>query len=262
MRTDLVSLDLSLRRRSLAAYIVGMAAYTFVIVALYPQFRNTTSLNNLTKGGSTAAALFGLTGSLTSPSGWLNANIYENFLPLIMLLLTVGYGAAAIAGQDEDGTLALLAVLPQRRSALLLQKAAALAVQAFALAAAVGLLTLSGRSFQLAVPTDHIISASVAVFLFGLDFGLVALAIGAATGHRGFTLGVTTALAAASYLLSSLAPVVHWIRPARYFSLLYWSIGNDQLAEGVSGAEFLVLICFGACALGASILAFRKLDLH
>lgn len=262
MRTDLVTLDLSLRRRSLIAYTVGMALYTFVIVALYPSFRNTTSLNNLIKGNSAASALLGLNGTLTSPSGWLNANIYDNFLPLIMLLLTVGYGAAAIAGQDEDGTLALLAVLPLRRGALLAQKAGALAIQSLILAAAVGVLTLIGRSFELTLSPAHVLEVAVAVFLLGLDFGLLALAIGAATGHRGFTLGVTTAIAAVSYLLSSLAPVVHWLRPGRYLSLLYWSIGNDQLANGVSGLDAAVLVGVSICGLGASIAAFRTLDLH
>jgi hypothetical protein len=47
-----------------------------------------------------------------------------------MLLLTIGYGAACLAGQDEDGTLALMAVLPVRRHAILLQKASAMALQA------------------------------------------------------------------------------------------------------------------------------------
>ena len=61
------------------------------------------------------AALFGVTGTLTSPAGWVDANAYTNFLPLIMLLLTIGYGAAAIAGQNDDGTLGLLVVLPLAR---------------------------------------------------------------------------------------------------------------------------------------------------
>jgi len=73
-------------------------------VALYPSFKNSVSLNS--RSGSTAAALSGVTGPLTSPGGWLNGNIYGNFFPLIMLLLTIGYGAACLAGQDEDGTLA------------------------------------------------------------------------------------------------------------------------------------------------------------
>ena len=56
-----------------------------------------------------------MTGTLTSPAGWVDANAYTNFLPLIMLLLTIGYGADAIAGQNDDGTLGLLVVLPLPR---------------------------------------------------------------------------------------------------------------------------------------------------
>ena len=111
MLTNVTRLDLRLRRRSAIGYAAGMAVYTLVVVALYPAFKNETSLNRLS--GSTAAALFGVTGPLTSPAGWLNANIYANFFPLIMLLLTIGYGAAALAGQDEDGTLALITALWQ-----------------------------------------------------------------------------------------------------------------------------------------------------
>jgi beta-exotoxin I transport system permease protein len=105
MLADITRLELRLRRRSAIGYAPGMALYTLVVVALYPAFKNSASLNSLS--GSTAAALFGVTGPLTSPGGWLNGNIYGNFFPLIMLLLTIGYGAACLAGQDEDGTLAL-----------------------------------------------------------------------------------------------------------------------------------------------------------
>ena len=125
MRADITRLELTLRRRSAIGYSAGMALYTLVVAALYASFKNSTSLNGL--AGSTAAALFGVTGPLTSPGGWLNGNIYGNFFPLIMLPLTIGYGAASLAGQDEDGTLAQLAVLPLRRRTILVQKAAAMA---------------------------------------------------------------------------------------------------------------------------------------
>ena len=121
MPADITRLELRLRRRSAIGYAAGMALYTLVVVALYPSFKNSTSLDSLS--GSTAAALFGVTGQLTSPGGWLNGNIYGNFFPLIMLLLTIGYGAACLAGQNEDGTLALIAALPVRRRAIVLQKA-------------------------------------------------------------------------------------------------------------------------------------------
>ena len=108
MLADITRLELRLRRRSAIGYAAGMTLYTLVVVALYPSFKNSTSLNSLS--GSTAAALFGVTGPLTSPGGWLNGNIYGNFFPLIMLLLTIGYGAACLAG--------LNAAIPGRRQAV------------------------------------------------------------------------------------------------------------------------------------------------
>lgn len=237
-----------------------MALYTLVVVALYPSFKNSTSLNGL--AGSTAAALFGVTGPLTSPGGWLNGNIYGNFFPLIMLLLTIGYGAASLAGQDEDGTLALLAVLPIRRRTIVVQKAAAMAVQALLLAAAVTACVFIGRAFRLTILPGNAVAISAALVLMGLDFGLVTMAAGAATGRRGTALGIGTSCAAASYLLSSLAMTVSWIQPGRYLSLFYWSAGNDQISKGVSASDFTVLIVTGLCALLAAAVAFRRCDLN
>src|SRR6516225_7219013 len=181
MLADITRLELRLRRRSMIGYAAGMALYTLVVVALYPSFKNSTSLNSLS--GSTAAALFGVTGPLTSPGGWLNGNIYGNLFPLIMLLLTVGYGAAALAGQDEDGTLALVTALPIRRHVILLQKAGAMAVQAVLLAAAVAVCVLIGRGFQLTISPVDTIAVSAAMVLMGLDFGLITMAVGMITGR-------------------------------------------------------------------------------
>jgi ABC-2 type transport system permease protein len=75
-----------------------------------------------------------------------------------------------------------------------------------------------------------------------LDFGLVAMAVGALSGRRGTALGIGTAIAAASYLVSSLAPVVSWLEPAKYTSLLYWSIGDNQLGSGVAAIDYAVLL--------------------
>jgi len=252
---DITWLDVSNRRRSLTGYCLGMAVYTLVVVVIFPAFKTSSSLDKLIASDSTAAALFGISGPISTTGGWLNGNIYANFLPLIMLLLTIGYGAACLAGQDEDGTLGLVAVLPVRRTAIAAQKAAVLTVT-------VAVLVIIGRSFQLDIAVTRIASVSAATFLMGLDFGLVAMAIGALTGRRGTAIGAGTALAAASYLVSSLAPVASWIRPGRYASLFYWSVGNSQISGGVSPIGYAVLTITGLCALAAAILSFRRLDIH
>ena len=262
MRADVTRLDLRLRRRSLTGFAAGMAVYALVIVALYPQFKNSSNLNQLTRNGSAVAALFGATGTLTSPAGWLSANIYANFLPLIMLLVTIGYGAACIAGQDESGTLCLTTALPLTRTSILLQKAAALAGQAVLVGAATMICVAAGRDSGLAIPSGHLAGITIGITMAGIDFGLLALTIGCWTGNRGTALGIASAAAAVSYLISSLAPVVGWIRPARYASLLYWSVGDDQLTVGLSPASAAVLVAVGGLLLAAAALGFRRMDLH
>ena len=262
MRADVAVLDLRLRRRALLSYVAGVALYTLAVVALYPDFKDSAGLDQLTKNGSTIAALFGATGSLTSPTGWLDANIYENLLPLIMLLITVGYGASCIAGQDEDGTLSLAAILPISRRSVVLQKTAALSVQALLLAIATMICVIIGRGFDLTIPITNVAGLSVGVALLGVDFGLCALAIGSITGSRGTALGITAALAAVSYLVSSLAPVVGWIHPARYASLFYWSVGNQQLANGLSLMSALVLVSIAIILGVVAVTGFRRLDLR
>jgi len=243
-------------------YSLGMAVYSIVVVALYPAFEHSTSLDKLVQSDATAAALFGITGRISSSGGWLNANIYANFFPLVMLLLTVGYGAASIAGQDEDGTLCLIATLPVRRTRIVVQKAAAMALQAVVLAVTVGICVLIGRSFDLSVTLGNLTSISISLLLMGLAFGMITMAVGAVAGRRGTANGVGTALASASYLVSSLAPVASWIRPARYASLFYWSVGQNQITTGVSLEDYAVLVLVGLCAASAAVIAFGRLDVH
>jgi ABC-2 type transport system permease protein len=137
-----------------------------------------------------------------------------------------------------------------------------MAAQAAALTITVAVLVITGRSFQLDVTIANVASVSAAVLLLGLDFGLLTMAAGALTGRRGTAIGAGTALAAASYLVSSLAPVAPWIRPGRYASLFYWSVGNSQISHGVSPGGYAALAVTGLCALAAATLAFRRLDIH
>lgn len=260
MSTDIARLDLHVRRRSTAWYAAGMALYMFVVVAIYPAFKDSTELNKLTEGNSALAALFGASGSLTSPSGWLDVNAYANFLPLIMLLLTIGYGAAAIAGQDEEGTLGMLVTLPFRRGEIVLQKVATMIVQALILTVAVAACVYLGRAFEVSIDAANVATATLAVFLLGIDFGLIALALGCVTGSRGTAIGIASALAAVAYLISSLAPVVEWMKPLRYISLFYWAVGDEQLARGTGLASFGVLIGVAILAGIAATVTFRRLD--
>lgn len=261
MRAEIAGLDLLLRRRSLIGYAIGMALYTLVIVALYPSFKDARNLDEFTQNSQTMAALFGITGSLSEPSGWLNANLFNNFLPLIVLLLTIGYGAHCIAGQDEDESLGMIATLPLSRRRIVAEKTLAMIALTLPVLVVTTICTLAGRGVDLTVDLGNLLGVMVGTLLLGMLFGVLAMLVGAATGSRGSALGIASTLAAASYLINSLAPVVDWLHPAKYFSPFFYAIGDNQLDEGFRFTWAAVLVAITAALFVATLVAFDRLDI-
>ena len=262
VRADTALIDLRLRRRSMIWFTVGLAVYAFLIVAMYPSVKTDASPGALTTDNPTVAALLGVSGSLTAPNGWVNGNLYANFLPLMILLMTIGYGASALAGQSEDGSLGLVATLPISRRRLAAEKAGVLALLAVPLSVATMAIILLGRNYELSLPTGAVIGAALAVLVMGVDFGLIAMIVGVLTGSRGLALGLTSALAAASYLISSLAPVVGWAHTLRPASLFYWASGGHPLTDGPSTSAYVVLVLVGVTLFAAAVALIERLDIR
>jgi ABC-2 type transport system permease protein len=255
-------LDLGQRGRGLFFWSLGFAAYVLVVVVLYPSFKDSASLDDFVTESPGLAAAFGITGSLTDPAGWLNANIYANFLPLVLLLVGIGYGAMAIAGQEERGTLALVQVLPIARRRVLVEKIVVLVVQVAVVGAVCFVSCLVGRAFELDVPVADLAWTSAAAVLLAVDFGLVALAAGAFTGERAQALGIAGGAAALFYLVASLAPVVDAFDAIKWTSLWYWSVSDGQLSTGVSVADITVLVVVGVVLAASAVVCYDRHDIH
>ncbi len=261
MGLEIARLDLRLRRRSMVWYSVGVAVYVLLIVVVYPAVKSDASLTKLTADNPTMTALLGVSGSLTSPVGWVSGNVYANFLPLIVLLVTISYGASAVAGQSETGTLGLEAALPFARSQLVLEKTIALVLCPIPLSIVTMLCVFAGRAYQLGLGIWPVVGTTLAVVILGVDFGLLALLVGAHRGNRSHALGASAAIAAGSYLVSSLGPVSSLARAVRPASLFYWAIGGDQLESGPTPLGFGVLLTTGLALFAAARIVIEHLDI-
>ncbi len=262
MTADIVRLDLRLRRRVVVGTAAGVAVYGFVVVAMYPSFRTDSSLDALVGANPSMAAAFGISGSVTSPTGWLAANLYANVAPLLALLLTIGYGAGAVAGQEGDGLLGLVATLPVTRVGILAQKAVALLLVSLVVPTAALLVCLAGPAYQLTPHWGSLTAVTVAVALLGYDLGACALLVGALTASRGAATGVASGLAVVAYLVSSLAPAVHVLHPLRWLSPFAWAVGDDQLATGVTLLQWGLLVGLGGLLTAVAFPVLRRLDIH
>ncbi|MGD9955002.1 MAG: ABC transporter permease subunit [Candidatus Nanopelagicales bacterium] len=255
--------ELRMRRVSLVVWALSVAALVLMIVAFYPQVRDDPSLNAIYENLSPSMqALLG--GSdLTSPTGYLNTQLFAFLLPAVLLVFGVGRGAASIAGEEEEHTLDLLLAQPVARWAVYLAKAAALVVglTLLGLAGWVPVAALNS-AVRFDLPAANIAAVTVQMTLMCLALSLAAQAIAAWVGRRSIGIAIVSGYAFVSYVIYGLAGTVGWLEHLRPLTLWRWYLLNDPLSNGFGAAECLVLLATCGAAAGLGGLLFVRRDLH
>jgi len=247
-------------------WIVGSFGYLVAITATYSFFIDQQQVYQslLENYPEALLAMFGVESgaALFSPDGYLTSQAFGWLVPLLTLVLGIGIGAAAVAGEEEDGTMDLLLALPVTRTSLILQKLGAMIVLLLVLGVAVFAGTAVGAvGIDMDVSMVNLAAASLSAVLFGLVFGTLALAIGAATGKRGVSLGVSSGVALVAFLIQTLAPIVDWLEPAHPLTPFYYYGDNQPLVNGLHWGHAGVLIGLSALLVLVAVLTFRRRDI-
>lgn len=246
--------------KALAGWCVGTVAYVALIAAIFPSVAGSGSIDKLVERyPDVLKSLFGIGGSLSSGAGFLDAELFSFMLPLLVLVLAVGSGARAFAGEEDAGRLELLLAYPVRRCAVVLAKGAAVAAETLALCACSGIaIAVLDPIFGLDLSAGPIAEAVAGLFLLGLLFGWLALGVGAATGKRGLAVALPAGLAAAGYLVSGLHSLAGWLDPFRFLSAFWW-LGTSPLQNGIRGwGALVVAAAAGAVLLMGAVLVERR----
>lgn len=252
------------QRRALLWWGIGLAVLAAFTIAFYPSIADATGFDSVLEDmpEALARAFLGEVTDLTSPVGYLNSQLFVVFLPLLFLVFAVGQGSSAIAGEEASGTLDLLLSYPVTRWRVAVDKFAAITVATLVLAfvfwltLAVGVIAI-GMEISLVRMAEATLSAA----LLGLAFGALALAVGCATGKRGLSIGVSSAVGTAAYFLNALAPLAEAMEPARKLSPFYYYIGADPLSNGLNPGHVAVLIGLTLLLLAVALVTFSRRDL-
>jgi ABC-2 type transport system permease protein len=238
------------QRRSLLWWSLGLVAVVAVYVLPYRQFLDSGVLS-----ANTDTPLYQALGSDNSPAGYLQGTLFALLGPLLLVMMAVAAGARAIAGDEEAGTLELLLAHPVSRTRLVLERFGALA-------AAVTLLGLVvWAAADMGIGADRLAATTLGLVLLALGFGTVALAAGAASGHRGLTLGVTAAVAVAGWLAHTVAPQVDALKAAQQWSPFYYYLGGDPLRTGIDLGHLAVLAAIPLVMVGLGLWSLNRRDI-
>lgn len=200
---------------------------------------------------------------LSRPETYLGATVFGLLVPILLAVMAISAGMKAIAGDEEAGTLDLVAAQPVGRVSLALQRFGAIVVTVVMLAAVVGLVIigLRGPAQFPEVSAANIAATAFQLALFGLLFGSLAYAVGAWTGRKVFALAAGATIAVLGYLANSFLPQIEGLQWTEKLSPFYWYLGGDPLVNGLDWAGIGLLAGFSAVLVALGTWRFSRRDL-
>lgn len=215
------------RRWYIIGWTIGVAAFVALEIGFFPSFRSQSAQLNqtLTQLPPAVKSLIGDTGNYFSAENYLNSRVFYLVVPILLAILMIGLGSSLMGREEHEGTLELLLARPLSRTRLLLGKAMG-GLSVSGIIAAVALLVCIGLSRAVGLPNSagQIAAAMLLSYLLCLVFGALAFMLSAIGGAaRGLSIGLSTAVFVASYVLTGLAGTVHWLQwPARFLPYYYF----------------------------------------
>ena len=257
-----LSQTLAQRKRALVGWCLGVATTTVLIGMLWPMMRDMADLNALLENYPPELKELFNVDAMGTPDGFVNAEYFSLLGPLLFLVFGIALGARLPATDEEQGALDVLLSTPLTRVRLLAEQAGAL-VTSVVLLGLVQLLSLglTSATFDMGIGVGRMAGASLALVLLGAEFGLLALAVGAFTGRRGWALGVASVLAAASYLFWVATSFLTWLEPWQWLSPMTHAIGSEPLINGLPTGSSLAMAAVALGALLAALPVFDRRDL-
>jgi ABC-2 type transport system permease protein len=251
------------RRRSLLWWTLGLAALVALNVAFYPSVRDDPALSDYARDlpESVRALFAGGELDLASPAGYLNSQIFALMAPLLLLIFAIGAGSAAVAGEEERGTLDLVLAHPIRRRDYVLQRFLTLTVLVAALTMVLlATVALGSRFVDLDISFGKLIAASLSVGLLALLFAAVALATGAIRPGRAPAIAVGAGLAVAAWIFDGLARSVDALEAWRPLAPYYHALGQSPLREGAPWAGWALLVAATAIVVALAAFGLERRD--
>jgi ABC-2 type transport system permease protein len=200
---------------------------------------------------------------LATAAGYVGSSVFGLLIPLLVAVFAIAYGTRAVAGDEEAGTLDLLLAHPISRTRTALQRFGALVTALGIIGTVLWLAMLAIiRPAQLdGITAGEFAAATLQLALFGACIGALAFAIGAATGRKAVTIGVTAGVTVLAYLANGVFPQLEGLEWTRDVSFWHWNVGGEPLKNGLQVGDSLLLLGTTAVLVALGTWRFNRRDI-
>ncbi|MDP4038798.1 MAG: ABC transporter permease subunit [bacterium] len=252
-------------RWTLFGWAIGLAVLVFLTVSFYPAFSSKAAgdLNKLFQQLPDALKAFvGNEADYTSPTGYLNSQLYVLNIPLFLIIFGITLGSSLLAKEEDRGTLELLLSAPKSRNQILIQKFLATVIITVVLTGIIYLSTyLSAKIFNVAIGQRNLLLIHLPVFLIGMVSVSIAMLFSVVNGKRSTGIAVATIIMTLSYFINFFGMTVKWLKPLRKFTVFYFYGNQDVLVRGLNFKYLAVLSAIVIFGLLITLVIFNRRDL-
>ncbi|MHB1062908.1 MAG: ABC transporter permease subunit [Georgenia sp.] len=247
------------RSRRVGAGVLALILAAFGVLALVVADAIGGLMQEITDGFPEALTAFVGAGA---PGGYVVGEMFSLVFPIAVVVFAVLVGAGALAGEERDGTMAILSAQPVSRTQMLWAKATGIVL---ALVVVVGVNWVAMAAFIAADATELTLAGltggTVHLFFLGLAFGSLAFAVAAATGRPGLASAVAGGVTVVAYLMATMLPIAGLDDWARLSPWHYYLSRSDPLTNGIDVADLGLFAAIAAVCLAVAVLTFRRRDL-
>ncbi|MFJ5954624.1 ABC transporter permease subunit [Paenarthrobacter sp. NPDC092416] len=247
--------------RSTLAWALGLSAAIMLYLPIYPSIGGSSQMQDLINALPPEMTKALNYDQIATGPGYTQATLFGLIGFLLMSMASVGWGAAAVGGDEESGLLELTLAHSVTRVQVVLERALGIVVRVVALSAVVFVLVLAlNGPAQLSIDVVKLFGAVVLFAALAMVSGTAALFAGALTGRKAYALAAGAAVAVLGYVFNAVgrqSPDVEWMLN---LSPYHWAYGNSPVSNGADWGAAAGLWGISAALIALSAIALQRRD--
>lgn len=248
-------------------FIVGWSlvfgVMSTLVLMFFPSFSEGGGFDEV--AGSLPSQLQGLIGDpdvFKTIDGFISAQVYDVRMSLMIIIMTLVLALSLTIREEENGDFRTTTMTSLSRNRIVVEKfiAATIIITILNLVATTGIY-IGIVSLSETAPHSLLWQLFALSCLFGVASFAIPYCVALATGRRAITMFIGLLVALGSYILSTFARSVDWLKDWDYVSLMHYYDTASLRQGSFDSLDVLVLSLIIAASLGISLATFRSRDI-
>ncbi|MFO0971418.1 MAG: ABC transporter permease subunit [Candidatus Saccharimonadales bacterium] len=249
------------KRSFMFGWSLGLAIMAGITIAFFPTIKDQigTLFANVPKA---LESVTGTSEDYKNIVGYVATGVFDLRIPMLTITMAIILALGLSAGEESSGRLYQLLAQPVTRTKVVLQKWMAMTgifflTHVMLLIGIWMVIVLVGENMAF----SKIWAGTLMCFLLTLASGSLTLALGFGLGRKGLTTVLITSYTFGSYLLTSFAAQIDWLKHVEPVSPFHYYKASDAIKVGLSLRHIIILLLITCIAVAIGTVLFNRRDI-